>query len=423
MSDKTSNTSNEESLTYAQQLKLKHEEHMATYRARQQQKKEMLSAEPIKRSLTTEKTQSNADPTTEAMTHMERVAQRRKEHLEAFRQHEHQRALSENQKVERKQELMQSQKLKKEKQRLELERKEQAQKQESERLKLMAITGLREIVAGKLPLDGGDIAMLFKNLNLKDFHEDHSDFFENHLPELLEWIDEQPNQNVWQFIELVNKKESDARIERERVAFELRLLASISTHSSALHKKRRQLLWVSDYGVVKGLDKWLREIQEFINDVVKPPAHGPLEYEHYASEVSKLLDTHFPVSQPTAAIEDMTGSDFELHCAKILQSAGWTVLHNGKTGDQGVDLIAEMNGLRVALQCKRYAGSVGNTAVQEVFAGHRYEACEVAAVVSNAKFTASAVQLAQTLNVLLIDISELGRLDSIVRTAISGNQR
>lgn len=239
------------------------------------------------------------------------------------------------------------------------------------------------------------------------------------LPELLQWIDIGRSQDVTDFISLIATKESAAQMERDTADFDQRLLATVVTHLAALHKKRRQLLWTNDYGVVKGMDKWIREIRELIDDLVHPPVHAQVDYEHCARKVISWLDSRFPAPLTDSTVEEMEGGDFELHCGEILRGAGWTVSHNGRTGDQGVDLIAELNGLRVALQCKRYASSVGNSAVQQIFAGQRFEMCDVGGVISNAKFTASAIQLAQTLGVLLVDISELGQLDSIVRAASS----
>jgi restriction system protein len=48
---------------------------------------------------------------------------------------------------------------------------------------------------------------------------------------------------------------------------------------------------------------------------------------------------------------------------------GFSVRKTKVTGDQGVDLIVEGEGRLIAVQAKGYTGSVGNKAVQEVYAG------------------------------------------------------
>ena len=66
----------------------------------------------------------------------------------------------------------------------------------------------------------------------------------------------------------------------------------------------------------------------------------------------------------------MTGEDFEVYVAMILQQIGFVNVQLTKgSGDQGVDIIAEKDGVKYAFQCKRYDKPVGSKAVQEVFAG------------------------------------------------------
>jgi restriction system protein len=99
---------------------------------------------------------------------------------------------------------------------------------------------------------------------------------------------------------------------------------------------------------------------------------------------------------------DMRGEDFERFLADVLTTVGYEVDMMGQSGDQGVDLIAVKDGIRVAVQAKGYAGSVGNFAVQEVYAGMAHYACHACAVITNSSFTASAVSLAGSTRCLLV---------------------
>ncbi|MBV9977309.1 MAG: restriction endonuclease [Hyphomicrobiales bacterium] len=107
-----------------------------------------------------------------------------------------------------------------------------------------------------------------------------------------------------------------------------------------------------------------------------------------------------------------TGVDYERHCAAILEAAGWTTKLTQGSGDQGVDIVAVRHNWRVVLQCKFYHGQpVGNKAVQEVISARLYERAKAAAVVSNASFTKSARQLANSGKVLLLHHDELSSLE------------
>jgi restriction system protein len=97
-----------------------------------------------------------------------------------------------------------------------------------------------------------------------------------------------------------------------------------------------------------------------------------------------------------AAIDAMTGTEFENYVAARLRRAGCQVTFTSVTGDYGVDLIAEKDGKSVAIQCKRHGNPVGVAAVQQVVSGARHHGCTKSIVVSNREFTQAAKQLAFT---------------------------
>lgn len=98
----------------------------------------------------------------------------------------------------------------------------------------------------------------------------------------------------------------------------------------------------------------------------------------------------------------MTGENFEVFVAQILRKIGFTGIQLTKGScDQGVDILAEKDGIKYAIQCKRYSQPVGNKAVQEVFAGKTFYRCHVGAVVTNNYFTQSAKDLARENGIVL----------------------
>ena len=109
-------------------------------------------------------------------------------------------------------------------------------------------------------------------------------------------------------------------------------------------------------------------------------------------------------------IDIMSGEEFESFCAKVLQDNGFENVNITKaSGDQGVDIIAFKDGVRYAIQCKRYSNSVGNKAVQEVIAGMQYYGCPVGIVMTNSYFTKSAKELADKTGIILWDRNFLSK--------------
>jgi len=108
-------------------------------------------------------------------------------------------------------------------------------------------------------------------------------------------------------------------------------------------------------------------------------------------------------------------SEFEQNCATRLRQAGWAAAVLGQSGDQGVDILAKKRGVRVVFQCKCYATPVGNSAVQEAYAGRAHSQAHHAAVVGKSGYTRSARDLAGRVGVLLLCPSDLGRADTLFR--------
>lgn len=114
------------------------------------------------------------------------------------------------------------------------------------------------------------------------------------------------------------------------------------------------------------------------------------------------------VSESILNMDYMDGSQFEYFCADILKKKGYENVEVTKgSGDQGVDIIAERDGIRYAIQCKCYSSTVGNKAVQEVYAGKDFYRCQIGVVMTNNYFTKSAIELAESNGTILWDRDSL----------------
>jgi HJR/Mrr/RecB family endonuclease len=111
--------------------------------------------------------------------------------------------------------------------------------------------------------------------------------------------------------------------------------------------------------------------------------------------------------------------EFERRCAATLTMLGWSAQTTKGSGDQGVDVVADKQSVRLVLQCKRYSTAVGVDAVQQVFAGQRFYDARFAAVVSNSSFTTGAKSLAAKCGVQLLHASELAHVNSLFLHEVS----
>lgn len=166
-------------------------------------------------------------------------------------------------------------------------------------------------------------------------------------------------------------------------------------------------------------DKWknYRLVNPEAEDLVEGKPRKVTEEDWYvavASLVEEKCRELLNNSTSTKSNRSMSGIEFEEHCKSILEEAGWEVEVTPTSGDQGVDLIASIEDIRVCIQCKCFAKTVGNKAVQEVAAGMIYWKGTHAVVVAKNGFTKSANNLAESTNVILTSDKELADLEDLV---------
>ena len=126
------------------------------------------------------------------------------------------------------------------------------------------------------------------------------------------------------------------------------------------------------------------------------------------------------------AVRAMSGAQFEVFTADLFRAMGHQAIVLGGAGDQGVDVIVNRRGERVAIQCKNHRGPVGNRAVQEVYAGAKHHRCVEACVVAPAGYTGGAIALAMSTGVSLYDADTVGqwiqKVDKMEKERASGSE-
>lgn len=85
---------------------------------------------------------------------------------------------------------------------------------------------------------------------------------------------------------------------------------------------------------------------------------------------------------------DLSPSEFEQRVALLLEDLGWKqVTVRGGSGDRGVDITAERDGLRFIIQCKRYNKPVGPSYVRDLVGALQIQQADRAILVATSAFT------------------------------------
>lgn len=187
----------------------------------------------------------------------------------------------------------------------------------------------------------------------------------------------------------------------------------IKEHIKALSLKRKQKIEHDAYGNII-YEKWFKEIDYFIKNILCENAIVGNYINSSNNNVSdKIIDAvseydrNNKTTHDDIDVSDLSPTEFEHYCADILSRNRWKTRVTQASGDQGIDIIATYGNIKAVFQCKKYSNPIGNKAVQEIVAGKQFEKANIAAVVSNKGYTASAKQLAQSTGTYLLHYSEL----------------
>jgi restriction system protein len=195
---------------------------------------------------------------------------------------------------------------------------------------------------------------------------------------------------------------------------------AVGLHIEALARRRAQLVQPDAYGQPQ-MERWQKEMDYFLQHQViprlTPGCSKALQRNrvHVVGLIEQQVVSASAIAKPfTKFSDEFTPTEFELFSAQVLCENGWDARVTKGSRDQGVDVIATRDGLRVVIQCKLYTGPVGNKAVQEVSAGRAHEQAHFGVVVSNSRYTASAEALAKTNRILLLHYRDLANLHTIL---------
>ena len=142
---------------------------------------------------------------------------------------------------------------------------------------------------------------------------------------------------------------------------------------------------------------YFQECEKLIQDI---------QLEIKNNEIKNMLRTKQIKRKKKYTLDDidlMSGTEFEEFVSTLFRQMGYNTKITQTTGDQGIDVIAVKNGVKLGIQAKCYTNTVGNSAVQEAVAGKGYYSCDKVMVITNNYFTSSASSLAQSNNVVLWD--------------------
>lgn len=117
------------------------------------------------------------------------------------------------------------------------------------------------------------------------------------------------------------------------------------------------------------------------------------------------------VKSNISQIDNLNPYAFEEWVARLLRKMGYKATPTKRSGDYGIDVIAENNQTKIGIQVKKFNKPVGIKAVQEVISGMVYYDCNKGWVVTSTNsFTQAAINLANKRDIKLITRNDLAKM-------------
>ena len=203
-------------------------------------------------------------------------------------------------------------------------------------------------------------------------------------------------------------KKSIEQLENSKKILQVQINNLANDRSELSDENNKIIIQKNIKNSIEQLENDKNVLQEQINNLLNNK--NELNEEIKELEIKKEKITNqlirrqdFYVETELSHIDNLSGLEFENYCTELLKKNGYKSETTKATGDDGGDIIAVKDNITYIIQCKKYLDTVGNRAVQEVYAAKGIYKAQKAIVITNNFFTNHAIKEADMLDVELWD--------------------
>nr|MBA3239875.1 restriction endonuclease [Acidobacteriota bacterium] len=144
-----------------------------------------------------------------------------------------------------------------------------------------------------------------------------------------------------------------------------------------------------------------KAVEEKLADIITP-------YESQLEGVKALEEERKRLDQKVEALCQMPPREFEEWFADLLMNLGYEkVTLTPSSNDEGIDVLAEHKGMKVAVQCKRWKKNVGSPTVQNFLGAMQHAGALRGMLITTGSFSTSAIKMSADHPIELVDRADL----------------
>lgn len=149
---------------------------------------------------------------------------------------------------------------------------------------------------------------------------------------------------------------------------------------------------------LKRTDQWKRALFEDDFTSAITQYHSQIDAVQEAEKKNKLL------VKKIDSLYELAPREFEEWTASLFESLGYDkVTLTPQSNDKGIDVLAEKNGLKIAVQCKKYKGIVGSPNIQEFLGAMQNAEVDKGFFITTGTFSIEAEKAALDMPIELYD--------------------
>lgn len=186
-----------------------------------------------------------------------------------------------------------------------------------------------------------------------------------------------------------------------------------------------KLKYMISIGYLDQQDDWLQTDMDMLKSLLDRDVKVKKMMQQAVAEEEERKQREVFAESIGFDIDKLSGIEFENICQVLVEKMGFTTQTTKASGDGGIDLIAYnhqplLSG-KYIIQCKRYAGSVGEPIIRDLYGVIMSERANKGILMTTGHFTKSAISFAEGKPIELIDGIKLKELLTQYQLASTSN--